>query len=131
MGTWSKMVKYLISTFILRCYYVAARFSLRLTRARSCEVLQRARYARTGPSRLHHELTTFSLRPSTLTSAAAPNQTLQKVFISPLTYTIEERLWTRQSILRHPGEIEEELFIFHPRFCQQPVVMTERKPSFF
>ena len=33
VGMWSKLVKYVISTFILRCYYVAARSSLRLTRS--------------------------------------------------------------------------------------------------
>ena len=30
--TWSKLVKYGIFTFVLRCYYIAARFSLRHTR---------------------------------------------------------------------------------------------------
>ena len=31
VGTWSKLVKYVMLTFILHCYYVADSFSLRLT----------------------------------------------------------------------------------------------------
>ena len=56
-GTWSKLVKYVILTFILWCYYVAARFSLRQTRSHQALT--------TRPPRAHQVqqvLTTFSQR---------------------------------------------------------------------
>ena len=37
-----------------------------------------------------------------------------------LKYAIEQRLWTRQSILRYPGEIEEGLLIFHSQLFRCP-----------
>ena len=73
VGTRSKLVKYVIFTFILRCYYDAARFSLRLTRSfnvlttRSSlthQVQQVLIAFSLSKGRSHHALTTFSLRPS-------------------------------------------------------------------
>ena len=73
VGTRSKFVKYVIFTFILRCYYDAARFSLRLTRSynvlttrssRAHQVQQVLIAFSLRQGRSHHALTTSSLRPS-------------------------------------------------------------------
>ena len=77
-----KLVKYVISPLILRCYDVTARFSLRLTRScwasRAHQVQEVLTTFSLRQRRSHHALcTTFTLRLSTLTSAALPNSILK------------------------------------------------------
>ena len=68
VGIRSKLMKYVIFTFTLRCHD-AARFSLRLTRSYNVLTMRSSRAHQViafslRQGRSHHALTTFSLRPS-------------------------------------------------------------------